>query len=140
MIFPRYSIRWLLALVIAAALFFLCFSLAMRGHHWAAGVVAPGLGLLLLFALFLIAYSVLYAMGTVVEGVIGPSRVTTTPFASQAPAKMAHLPADILPPEPLAVEIVTPEVVEPAAEQASSDAPDDAAANHRKTTDGGGAG
>ncbi len=111
MIFPRYSIRWLLAIVVAAALFFLCFSLAMRGHHWAAGVVAPGLGLLLLFAMFLVSYSILYLIGSVVEGVIGPNRDSANPFADTTPAPAASPFGASIPAEVLAADVIAAEAV-----------------------------
>lgn len=113
MIFPRYSIRWLLAIVVAAALFFLCFSLAMRGHTWASAIVAPGLGLLLLFALFLISYSILYCIGSLVESVIGPNRATENPFAPIAAAQAAPTPAEAeIPAEILPAEVLEAEAVE----------------------------
>jgi hypothetical protein len=92
MVIPQFSIRQILAMMSALGVFFVVASLAMRGHRWAASIVAVGVALLLAFA----AYGLCFFAGWCVSlflGRLGEQPKTGSPFAHDT------LPPQIIPPE-----------------------------------------
>lgn len=59
---PRFSLRWMLALVTASAVFFLVVRAALAGHAWATAVTVAVLALLLTLALHGLVFSILCAL------------------------------------------------------------------------------
>lgn len=85
---PQFSIRWLLIVTAACAVVFSVFGLAVRGHHWAAGVsiaiVALVVALLVHAAVFGLVWLFSEMTSPLRGRLTGPGR---SPFARDATAR-----------------------------------------------------
>lgn len=98
MLIPRYSLRWLLALITVSAGISLVLSFAIRGRDWAIGVAA-GLGCLaILMALYVLTFLAAWAVSQI-ESAIGNTRggKGASPFAVNPPPSPFGPPAPGLP-------------------------------------------
>ena len=96
MLIPRYSLRWLLALITVSAAISFVLSFAFRGRDWAIGIAA-GLGsLAILMALFVVAFLAAWALAQI-ERAASRGGEGTSPFAGNPPASPFGPPADGLP-------------------------------------------
>ena len=86
MLIPRFSLRQLLAVTTASALFCYLLGMAVRGHQWAIAI-SLALGS---FLCALVVYAVLFAMAwflALIAGLFTKQNVAASPFAGAAPAK-----------------------------------------------------
>jgi hypothetical protein len=97
MLIPRYSLRWLLALITAAGAVSLVLSYAFppRSHHWAIAVTA-GLGsLVLLMTMYALTFLTAWVVSQLEQAIFGsPGGGGASPFAVNPP------PSPFGPPEP----------------------------------------
>lgn len=93
MLIPRFSLRQLLVITTASAIFFYVVAMATRGHQWAMAIsiaVSSVFGALIVYTcLFGIAWLLTLAGGSFTK-----RRVASSPFANAAPP-----PQVITPPE-----------------------------------------
>lgn len=95
MIIPRFSLRWLLALVTVCAGLSLVLSYAMRGEPWAIGI-AVGIGTLLsIFVLGAFMFCIAWLISQVLSSGKGWRYQGESPFAT-VESEASSLP----PPEP----------------------------------------
>ncbi len=81
MIFPRFSIRWLLGLTTFSAFVSLVLSHSVRGHDWAIGVVAGLWTFVIAFALFATTFLAAWLISRTPLNTPGSQQ----PFASDQP-------------------------------------------------------
>lgn len=98
MLIPRYSLRWLLALITVSAAVSFVLSYAVRGSDWAIGMAAGLASLAILMVLFVCTFLAAWAISQV-ETAIASSRGGdgTSPFAGNTPASPFGPPAAGLP-------------------------------------------
>ena len=65
MLIPRFSLRWLLLLMTAFAVFFLVMRWAGQGSHWAVGTVTAVIAL----ALAMLIYGVFFGLAFLLSGI-----------------------------------------------------------------------
>jgi len=99
MLIPQYSIRWLLAVTAVCAGIFSILALGVRGSRWAAGVSVALGSLVILMAVYVLWFALVWAVAAVVPRLArrrfaaSPFREspipTGSPFAGrEAPAKI----------------------------------------------------
>jgi hypothetical protein len=100
MLIPRYSLRWLLALITASAAVSLVLSYAFppRNRDWAIGIAAALGCLVLLMIMYAVTFLAAWAIAQI-ETAISKSRggEGTSPFASDPPVSPFGPPAAGLP-------------------------------------------
>ena len=107
MLLPRYSLRWLLALITVAAAVSFVLSYAIRGQNWAIGAAA-GLGCLaLMMGMYVLTFLAAWVVSQI-EAAWFPARVGegTSPFADNPPPSPFGPPAPGL--DPASVEAPPP--------------------------------
>ena len=93
MIIPRFSLRQLLAITTASALFCYLLAMATRGYQWAIATSLAISSLLCALVVYAAVFAVAWLL-TLVGGLLTKQRVATSPFANAAPP-----PQFITPPE-----------------------------------------
>jgi hypothetical protein len=100
MLIPRYSLRWLLVLITAAAAVSLVLSYAFppRNRDWAIGIAAALGCLVLLMVMYAVTFLAAWAISQI-ESAISKTRggEGTSPFASDPPVSPFGPPAAGLP-------------------------------------------
>ena len=94
MLIPRFSVRTLLLLTVAVAVYCLCLTLAFSGHLWAIGLGAAIHSVILLLML----HALVFAMTAPIAwayGSLGKQPAPASPFATEQPP-----PQLVPPPEP----------------------------------------
>lgn len=91
MIFPRFSIRLMLALTTVFAIFFLVMSFAGSGSLAAAAVVVAVMSVVLAFAAYVIVFAAAYTLARIVR-LTRPRVEPSSPFAAD------KLPPQVIPP------------------------------------------
>lgn len=98
MLIPRFSIRWLLALITFSAGVSLVLSYAIRGQDWALGAAAALGCLAIVMALFALTFLLAWAFAQLETTMFRPTGGSgASPFASDPPASPFGPPAAGLP-------------------------------------------
>jgi hypothetical protein len=92
MLIPRFTIRWLLALMTVASVFFLVVSLAVQGKTWAIALSITVASLGAAFLMYAVFFGLAYAMAST-GSAFRQSPVVGTPFATAEP------PPQLVPPQ-----------------------------------------
>jgi hypothetical protein len=91
MLIPRFSLRLMLTVTTACAVFFFLVMLATQGRHWAIGVSVAVGGLILTMLLHVSVFGIAWLIASILGGMSNnPER--KSPFASAGP------PEQIIPP------------------------------------------
>lgn len=91
MLIPRYSIRWVLLLMVACALLFFVFAQAVRGQVWAMAISGAVAFAFVCFVLFGVAFLSAYALARATR-TLNPPEQPHNPFVSEG-----ALPPQIVP-------------------------------------------
>jgi hypothetical protein len=98
MLIPRYSLRWLLALITVSAAISFVLSYAFRGRDWAIGIAAGLASLAILMGLFVCTFLAAWAISQIETAIAqGRGGEGTSPFAGNTPASPFGPPAPGLP-------------------------------------------
>ena len=84
MLIPRFTLRWLLGLMVAAGLVSLVLAQAVHGQAWAVGVVIGLSSLALVFAAHAWVFVVAWLFAQIRKLLVGQPRATS-PFATAGP-------------------------------------------------------
>jgi hypothetical protein len=82
MLFPQFSLRWLLGLITACAGFFFLLSLAAAGHVWAAAVSVAVVSLAVAVAIYVAMFFVVWLFSLLLPIRKAKSPAGQSPFAS----------------------------------------------------------
>jgi hypothetical protein len=93
MLIPRFSLRHLLILTTASAIFFYVVAMATRGHQWALVVSIAGSSVLLALVVHAVLFAIAWLL-TLLGSMFTNRRVAASPFANASPP-----PQLITPPE-----------------------------------------
>ncbi len=93
MLIPRFSLRQLLAVTTACALFFYTVAMATRGHQWAIAISLAISSVLLVLVAYAGVFLVAWVL-TLIGGLFTKQVVVASPFADAAPP-----PQFVTPPE-----------------------------------------
>jgi hypothetical protein len=86
MLFPRYSIRWVLGGTVAAGIFFVVVRQASHGAGWAFGIAAAIAGLAVFLAVYAWLFFLIWLVSTVLRAMgRGRSPEGRSPFANMNP-------------------------------------------------------
>lgn len=91
MLIPRFTIRWLLGMMVVAGVISLVLAQAVRGDAWAIGTVIGIQSLVLVFFAHACVFAVAWLFAQIRKGLQGEIKATS-PFASAGP------PAQLIPP------------------------------------------
>jgi threonine/homoserine/homoserine lactone efflux protein len=92
MLIPRFTIRWLLALMTVSSVFFLVVSLAVQGKTWAIALSVSVASLGVAFTMYAVFFGMAYVMAST-GSAFRRSPVVGTPFATAEP------PPQLVPPQ-----------------------------------------
>jgi hypothetical protein len=93
MLIPRFSLRQLLAVTTACALFCYVIATATRGQQWAIAVSLAVSSVLLALVVYAVVFAIAWLL-TLIGGLFTKRIVATSPFANAAPP-----PQFVTPPE-----------------------------------------
>jgi hypothetical protein len=93
MLIPRFSLRQLLAITTASAIFCYLLAMAARGHQWAIATSLAISSVLCALLVYVAVFAVAWLL-TMVGGMLTKQNVAASPFATAAPP-----PQFITPPE-----------------------------------------
>ena len=93
MLIPRFSLRQLLAITTASAIFFYVVAMATRGFQWAIVVSIAGSSVLLALLVYAVLFAVAWLL-TLLGSLFTARHAAASPFANAAPP-----PQLITPPE-----------------------------------------
>jgi len=92
MLIPRFSIRWLLAMTTACAVFFAIVASAVRGQIWAVAISVSVASLAVAFLLYAIFFLFAWWVSLIVDAA-RPTALPRSPFAD------ASMPPQLVPPD-----------------------------------------